>query len=95
MTVTEPFDVAGGIAAVERHPVTRWWATIIRASVFVGQDYGGTAVEIGRRMGHKNIRTDDPVERNDTKILEVVVALDSIPPPVIGQRVTGYVLASK
>lgn len=68
---------------------------IIRASAFLGQDYPGTVVEIGRRMGRKNVRTDDPIERNDTKILEVVVALDAAPPLVVGQRVTGYVLATK
>ena len=67
--------------------------TIVRASAFPGKDYSGTVVEIGRRMGRKNVRTDDPVERNDTKILEVVVALDATPRLVVGQRVTGYVLA--
>lgn len=69
--------------------------TIVRASAFPGTDYPGTIVEIGRRMGRKNVRTDDPVERNDTKILEVVVALDATPPLVVGQRVTGYVLGTK
>ena len=64
----------------------------VRASAFVGQNYAGTVVEIGRRMGRKNVRTDDPVERNDTKILEVVIALEGTPPLVIGQRITGYLL---
>ncbi len=67
--------------------------TIVRASAFPGEDYPGKVVEIGRRMGRKNVRTDDPVERNDTKILEVVVALDGAPRLVVGQRVTGYLLA--
>lgn len=66
--------------------------TLVRASAFPGKDYLGTVVEIARRMGRKNVRTDDPVERNDTKILEVVVALDAASPLVVGQRVTGYVL---
>jgi HlyD family secretion protein len=34
-----------------------------------------TVVEVGRRMGRKNVRTDDPTERIDTKILEVVLEL--------------------
>jgi HlyD family secretion protein len=67
--------------------------TMVRASAFPGKDYPGAVVEIGRRMGRKNVRTDDPIERNDTKILEVVVELDAKPPLVVGQRVTGYVLA--
>lgn len=66
---------------------------VVRASAFSGKDFPGTIVELGRRMGRKNVRTDDPVERNDTKILEVVVALDGAPPLLVGQRVTGYVLA--
>ncbi len=45
-------------------------------------------------MGRKNVRSDDPVERNDTKILEAVVALNGAPPLVVGQRVVCYVLAS-
>jgi HlyD family secretion protein len=69
--------------------------TIVRASAFPGKDYPGTIVAIGRRMGRKNVRTDDPVERNDTKILEVVIALDATPPLVVGQRVTGYVLGKR
>ncbi|HEX4473944.1 MAG TPA: hypothetical protein VH142_02635 [Polyangiaceae bacterium] len=45
-------------------------------------------------MGRKNVRTDDPVERNDTKILEVVVALDPTERLVVGQRVMGYIAAN-
>lgn len=68
---------------------------IVRASAFPGQNYSGTVVEIGRRMGRKNVRTDDPIERNDTKILEVVISLDGTPPLVIGQRITGYLLTPR
>ncbi len=67
---------------------------VVRASAFPGVDYAGSIVEIGRRMGRKNVRTDDPIERNDTKILEVVVALEGMPPLVVGQRVVCYVLDS-
>lgn len=38
--------------------------------------FGGTVVEVAQTMGRKNFRTDRPTERADTKILEVVVALD-------------------
>ncbi len=37
------------------------------------------------------MRTDDPVERNDTKVLEVVVTLEAWAGLIIGQRVTGFV----
>lgn len=53
--------------------------------------FKGKVVEVARRMGRKNIRTDDPNERIDTKILEVVLQLDETKPLVPGERVTGYV----
>ncbi|MDC0670624.1 hypothetical protein [Nannocystis radixulma] len=48
-------------------------------------------VEIGRRMGRKNIRTDDPVERIDTKILEVVIELDKAEALLPGLRVVSVI----
>ena len=42
-------------------------------------------------MGRKNVRTDDPTERMDTKILETVVQLDDAQGLVPGLRVTGYI----
>jgi multidrug resistance efflux pump len=41
-----------------------------------GRRFDGTVVEVAQTMGRKNFRTDRPTERADTKILEVVVALD-------------------
>jgi HlyD family secretion protein len=42
-------------------------------------------------MGRRNVRTDDPVERIDTKILEVVFQLDDREGLVPGLRVVGYI----
>ena len=42
-------------------------------------------------MGRKNVRSDDPTERNDTKVLEVVLVLDAPEGLVIGQRVMAFV----
>jgi hypothetical protein len=44
-------------------------------------------------MGRKNIRTDDPTERIDTKILEVVLELDESKDLVPGMRVVAYIEA--
>jgi len=66
---------------------------IVRVPALPGRDLAGKVVEIGRRMGRKNIRTDDPVERNDTKILEVVVALNDAEALVVGQRGMVYIAA--
>jgi ABC exporter DevB family membrane fusion protein len=60
-------------------------------SAFPDKRVGGRVVEVGRRMGRKNVRTDDPTERIDTKILETVIELDDKSEMVPGLRVVGYV----
>ncbi len=63
----------------------------VTAEAFGDRRFGGKVVDIGRRMGRKNVRTDEPTERLDTKILEVVVALDGGAELVPGLRVMGYI----
>lgn len=41
-----------------------------------GRRFYGRVVEVAQTLGRKNFRTDRPTERADTKILEVVIALD-------------------
>lgn len=43
---------------------------------FEGRRFHGRVTEIAQTLGRKNFRTDRPTERADTKILEVVIALD-------------------
>jgi HlyD family secretion protein len=64
----------------------------IQAISFPDQLFEGRVVAVGRRMGRKNVRSDDPVERVDTKILEVVVELSAPGPLLVGLRVRGYLL---
>lgn len=66
-------------------------AAFVTADAFGAQRFPGKVVELGRRFGRKNVRTDDPVEKNDTKVLETVIELDGAPPLVPGQRVTSFV----
>ena len=61
------------------------------ASAFPDRRFAGKVVEIGKRIGRKNVRTDDPTERIDTKILEVVFQLADRQGLVPGLRVTGYI----
>lgn len=68
-------------------------AAWVTADAFGPQKFNGKVVEVGRRFGRKNVRTDDPVERNDTKILEVVIQLDSNERLVPGQRVNSFIVA--
>ncbi len=67
----------------------------VMADAFGGRKFAGTVVEVGRRFGRKNIRTDDPLEKNDTKVLEVVIKLDEPGTLIPGQRVTSFIQASK
>lgn len=66
----------------------------VMADAFGSRRFSGTVVEVGRRFGRKNIRTDDPTERNDTKVLEVVLELEGEQPLVVGQRVTSFITAA-
>ncbi|MBX7195904.1 MAG: efflux RND transporter periplasmic adaptor subunit, partial [Sandaracinaceae bacterium] len=67
---------------------------LVRVDAFPGRDFRGRVVEVGRRMGRKVLRTDEPTERIDTKILEVVVALEDFDGLLPGVRVMGYVRPS-
>lgn len=46
---------------------------------------------MGRILGRKNIRTDEPSEHVDTKILETLVELDSGQTLPLGLRVDSFV----
>ena len=63
-------------------------------NAYPGKRFAARVVEIGKRMGRKNVRTDDPTERIDTKILEVLLELDDREGLVPGLRVVSYVDAS-
>jgi len=63
----------------------------VMADAWPGRRFEGKLVEIGRRMGRRNVRTDDPTERTDTKILEVVIELEDTKELVPGLRVMSYV----
>lgn len=68
-------------------------AAYVRVDAYPGVKFTGKVAEIGRRMGRKNVRTDDPTERLDTKILEVVVNLDDAKRLVPGLRVASFIEA--
>jgi multidrug resistance efflux pump len=65
----------------------------VTLSAFPGRRFAGKVVEVAMRMGRKNVRTDDPVERLDVKILEVVLQIDRPDGLIPGIRVTAYIEA--
>lgn len=70
--------------------VTVGSTALVRAIAFPGRDFPARVVSVARRMGRKNVRTDDPTERNDTKILEVVLVVPQPEGLIIGQRVLAF-----
>lgn len=65
----------------------------VTLSAFGSRRFDGKVIAVGERMGRKNLRTDDPTERIDTKILEVVMALDDQTGLRPGLRVNAYLKA--
>ncbi|MEN9578008.1 MAG: hypothetical protein RJA70_1017 [Pseudomonadota bacterium] len=65
----------------------------VTLSAFGDRRFPGKVISIGERMGRKNLRTDDPTERIDTKILEVVMALDDAAGLRTGLRVSAFLEA--
>lgn len=52
-------------------------------------------MDVGRRMGKKQLVTDEPDETLNVQILDVTLELDGQPPLVQGLRVTGYLEADR
>jgi HlyD family secretion protein len=66
----------------------RAWFT---ADAFGERKFPGHVVRVGEELGRKRVRTDEPTERVDTKILETLVELDGHPPLPVGLRVDSYI----
>jgi ABC exporter DevB family membrane fusion protein len=65
----------------------------VTADAFPNQKFWGRVVQVGEQLGHKNVRTDEPTERVDTKILETLLQLDEGGRLPIGLRVDAYIIA--
>ncbi len=68
---------------------------LIVVDALPGQRFEGRVISIARRMGRKNVRTDEPTERIDTKILEVVVDLGPRDELIVGQRLMAYLAPAR
>jgi ABC exporter DevB family membrane fusion protein len=60
---------------------------VVRAAAYGDKEFGGVVTRVGGILGKKNIRTDEPVERVDTKVLETLVELDRGVELPVGLRV--------
>lgn len=63
----------------------------VRADAYGDRKFRGKVVEIGQALGRKNIRTDEPTERVDTKILETLIELEPGQKLPVGLRVDSYI----
>ncbi len=66
----------------------------VTADAFGTQKFWGHVVRLGQQLGPKNVRTDEPTERVDTKILETLVELDAGSKLPDGLRVDAYIVPS-
>jgi len=63
----------------------------VTASAYQGEKYWGHVIRVAGQLGHKNLQTDDPKEKVDTKILETLVQLDRGVHLPVGLRVDAYI----
>jgi len=66
-------------------------AAYVTADAFGDRRFPGTVVRIGQLLGRKNVRTDEPTERVDSKILETLVELEDGRELPFGLRVQAFI----
>ena len=64
----------------------------VTADAYGKQKFWGHVVRVGQQLGPKNVRTDEPTEKVDTKILETLVELDPGSALPDGLRVDAFIL---
>jgi len=67
----------------------------VTAEAYGNQKFAGHIIRVGRILGRKNVRTDEPSERVDTKILETLMQLDPGQQLPLGLRVDAFVQVGK
>jgi ABC exporter DevB family membrane fusion protein len=63
----------------------------VTADAFGKQKFWGHVVRVGEQLGPKNVRTDEPTEKVDRKILETLVELDRGTQLPVGLRVDAFI----
>jgi len=64
----------------------------VTADAYGHEKFWGQVVRVGEQLGRKNVRTDEPTERVDTKILETLVELQPGTQLPVGLRVDGFIV---
>ncbi len=63
----------------------------VTADAYGDRKFWGRVIRVGEQLGRKNIRTDEPTEKVDTKILETLVELDPGTELPMGLRVDTFI----
>jgi HlyD family secretion protein len=66
----------------------------VSADAYAGRKFWGKVIRISQQLGRKNIRTDEPTERVDNKVLEVLVELEGGTVLPAGLRVDAYLVGT-
>jgi HlyD family secretion protein len=66
-------------------------AAYVTADAFGARRFAGHVIRVGQVLGKKNVRTDEPTERVDQKILETLLELDEGRELPIGLRVQAFI----
>jgi ABC exporter DevB family membrane fusion protein len=67
-------------------------AAYVTADAFGERRFTGRVVRVGQVLGRKNVRTDEPTERVDTKVLETLIELSDGRELPLGLRVQAFIL---
>lgn len=67
----------------------------VTADAFGKQKFWGHVVRVGQQLGPKNVRTDEPAEKIDTKILETLVELEPGSNLPDGLRVDAFIVPAE
>lgn len=67
----------------------------VTADAFANRRFTGHVVRVGQVLGKKTVRTDEPAERVDTKILETLIELDDAREVPLGLRVQAFIEVSR
>lgn len=64
----------------------------VTADAFGKERFWGRVVRVGEQLGRKNVRTDEPTEKVDTKVLETLIELENGAPLPVGLRVDAFIV---
>lgn len=67
-------------------------AAWVHADAFGDRRFPGRVARLGVMLGRKLIHTDQPAEKLDDKVLEVLIDLDGQPPLPVGLRVDAFIV---